>query len=107
MASLVRPVATRDLDGWPTKRLLALRTRLLRCEASLEESDVQDASELDPALIRFKDDPRWRPLYDAVIARLDEREHVPSGAERAEQRRRRGSPTRGRGGERPAKRRRS
>ena len=76
MPSLVPPIALDTIAAWPTRRLLALRDRLLRCEDSLEVSDVQDVSELDPEVIRFKDDVRWNPLYDGVRALLSTREHV-------------------------------
>ena len=58
------------------------RDRLLRCEESLEQSDVQDLAEIDPAVIRFRDDPRWAELYEATKAVLNTREHVPTGTER-------------------------
>lgn len=85
----VSPVAPDTLASWPTKRLMGLRQSLLRCEESLETSDVQSAAELDPSVIRFKEDPRWLALYDAVRAVLDTREHVRSGLERDPGRRRR------------------
>lgn len=78
MANTVQPVAPDDLPSWPTKRLMGLRAGLLRCEDSLASSDVQDLAEIDPSVIRFKEDPRWSALYDAVRAVLSTREHVPS-----------------------------
>lgn len=83
MPSLVEPVDVALLPKWHTKRLLQLRNKLLRCEASLDASDVEDLAELDASLIRFKDDPRWQPLYDAVRAQLSTREHVPRSVRRA------------------------
>jgi len=79
MPSLVTPVALDLLTSWPTRRLLGLRDRLLCCEASLEQSDVQDASEIDPTISRFKDDLRWASLYDATLGILRTREHIPGG----------------------------
>lgn len=73
--SRVIPVPLADLSAWPTRRLLALRDRLLRCEASVELSDVQHAAEIDPSVIRFKADPRWTELYSAVLSVLSSREH--------------------------------
>jgi hypothetical protein len=81
MASVVTPVPASELPEWPTKRLLALRDRLLHCEESLELSDVQDLSEIDPSVIRFREDPRWSELYEATLAILNTREHVPRGLE--------------------------
>ena len=94
MPSLVPAVDVSELAAWPTKRLLALRTRLLRCEESLENSDVQDPTELDPDVIRFKSDPRWTALYQAVLDLLATREHQPSGTERTEARKARASAAR-------------
>lgn len=90
MPSAVEPVSPAVLVAWPTKRLLALRDRLLRCEADIEHSDIQwpeDFARLDPSLIHFKDDPRWRELYETVKRILSTREHVPRSDERAAARR--------------------
>ena len=81
MPSRVPPIDLDTLATWPTKRLLALRDRVLRCEENIGVSDVQDLSELDANIIRFKDDPRWKAHYDGVRAVLSTREHVP-GAKR-------------------------
>lgn len=80
MSSLVQPVASTLLASLPTKRLLSLRDKLLRCEDSLEQSDVEDLGEIDPSVIRFKDDPRWAEMYAAVRSILATREHVPRRA---------------------------
>lgn len=85
MPSIVTPVPIADLTDWPTKRLLALRDALLRCEDSFDCSDAH-FDEIDPARIRFKADPRWAELYDATRAALRAREHVPSRRERQLQR---------------------
>jgi hypothetical protein len=74
--SLVKPVAPAALAAMPTRQLLALRDKLLACEESLAASDAEP-HEVDPATIRFKDDPRWAPLHAAVKAELGTREHVP------------------------------
>lgn len=105
MPSQVKPVSAADLATWPTKRLLALRDRLLRCEPDIEHTDIQHPEEfekLDPALIHFKDDPRWTDLYETVKRILNTREHVPGGAERAAHRKTRGKQTRSHGRSRPA-----
>ncbi len=102
MPSLVQPVPSGDLASWPTKRLLALRDRLLHCEESLEQSDVQDLGEVDVSVIRFKDDPRWSELYEAVRNILITREHVPGGTELP--RRKRATTGRARGRKTPKRR---
>ncbi|MFK7999339.1 MAG: hypothetical protein AB8H86_07060 [Polyangiales bacterium] len=89
MPRVVQPVPLTALTSWPTKRLMGLRKRLLRCEESLALSDVCDLAEIDPALIRFKEDPRWRALYEATLAVLATRENVVSGVEQQERRRER------------------
>ena len=76
MPSLVKPVVPAELAAMPTRQLLALRDKLLACEESLAASDA-GPDEIDPATIRFKDDPRWAPLHAAVNAELSTREHVP------------------------------
>ncbi len=81
MPSVVSPVTTEDLARMVTRQLLALRDPLLACEESRARSDATPG-EIDPASIRFKDDPRWAALHAAVKAELDTREHVPGGAER-------------------------
>jgi hypothetical protein len=98
MPSAVQPVSPADLAAWPTKRLLALRDRLLRCEANIEHSDLQGGEALvrtDPSAIRFKDDPRWEELHAAVIRILNTREHVPAGDERSALRKARAKGARG------------
>jgi hypothetical protein len=81
VVSIISPIALETLADMPTKQLLGLRDRLLACEESLQASDA-DASEIDVATIRFKDDPRWVALYNAVKATLATREHVPGGDQR-------------------------
>jgi hypothetical protein len=99
MPSVVAIVPHAVLTKLAAKRLLALRDRLLACEESLADSDVYPediSSEIDPAKIRFKDDPRWVLLYDAVKAELSTREHVPRRDERRAQQQpgsRKGRPT--------------
>lgn len=53
---------------------------MLSLENSLAESDYADmTSALDPSGIYFKDDPRWRPLYDAVLDELHRKQkHRPA-----------------------------
>ena len=103
MPSLVQPMPSGDLPSWPTKRLLGLRDRLLQCEESVELSDVQKLDEFDPSVVRFKDDPRWSELYEAVRGILSTREHVPGSAERGLRRRERANTGRARDRKTPPK----
>jgi hypothetical protein len=82
MPSLVRPVDIDRLRDLGTRELLGLLRRLRACEESIEVSDATPG-EVDPAIIRFKNDPRWLQLDRAVRAVLATREHVPGGKERA------------------------
>ena len=85
MSSKVDPSERELLSTLPTKRLLALRDRLLRCEENMAASD-KTPDEVDAAFIYFKDDARWSALYGALIAELNTREHVPGGDERKRRR---------------------
>ena len=85
MASIVNVIEPDKLAKLKTKQLLALRDRLLRCDESLAWSDAEP-SEIDPATIQFKDDPRWVSLYHAVKAVLSTRERVARPSERRDQR---------------------
>ena len=99
MPSSVKPVPKAALLTWPTKRLLALRDRLLRCEADLASSDIQRAEEIEalgPSLIRFESDPRWTELHRAITRLLTAREHVPGGDVRSTRRKARASEGRAR-----------
>ncbi len=68
-----------NLDALPTKQLLGVLRRLLRCEESVAASDLSpsDLAKLDPHAIYFKDDPRWSASYENVKRILATREHVP------------------------------
>src|SRR5690242_4999316 len=108
MPSAVKPVPADELATWPTKRLLALRDRLLRCAPNIECTDIQHAEELerlDPSLIHFKNDPRWSDLYETVKRILNTREHVPAGPERAAERKARGKQARSQAERRAGRRR--
>jgi hypothetical protein len=74
----VKPLDGELLSTLPAKRLLAYRDRLLSLEESPEESDCyeDEIRGLDPALIWFKSDSRWKDLYDQVRALLAKAEHV-------------------------------
>lgn len=75
----VRPVSTLQLTRMTTSRLLAFRGRLLELEddGATSDLDPRELLALDPDLLFFKSDVRWRVLYDAVKAELSQREHVP------------------------------
>jgi hypothetical protein len=66
------------LRALTTERLLAYRARLLRLEASVTGSDLDDdeVARFDPDFIYLKDDPRWDALYGSIRAILADREHV-------------------------------
>lgn len=67
----IRPLTSTELQCLTAKRLLAYRAQALCLENSLAGSDHYDnASDLDMAFIYAKDDPRWLPLYDSILAEL-------------------------------------
>jgi hypothetical protein len=84
-------VSAEQLATWPTKRLLGLRDRLLRCEDSPSHSDSgpREIAALAAAHVHFKDDPRWTALHSEVRRALASRENVIGGDERATKRERR------------------
>lgn len=77
----VRPVELAKLIDLATERLLAYRDKLLRLEESAASSDCSAAEValMDPALMHFKEDARWQPLYQAVIDTLSTRPHISRG----------------------------
>ncbi|MFT5684399.1 MAG: hypothetical protein ACI8RZ_005340 [Myxococcota bacterium] len=77
--SLVHPVSREELEGMKTWALMAQRKRMLKCEESPEFSDLQPGDVVDPTVIRFKNDPRWREMYKALKAVLATREVVSDG----------------------------
>ena len=67
----IRALATAELGTLTVNRLLAYRAQALCLENTLADSDYHDtASDLDMTYIYFKDDPRWQPLYDLILAEL-------------------------------------
>ena len=70
-----RPITVEQLSALTTARLLAYRNRLLTLEESVESSDWTrtQLAACDPALMYFKTDPRWQPLYEAVRQELARR----------------------------------
>jgi len=72
----IRPLTAAELEHLTEDRLLAYRKQALSLENSLAASDYTNlADSLDPAYIWFKDDPRWQPLYDAVLEELNRKQH--------------------------------
>lgn len=52
-------------------RLLEYRTKALSIENTLLDSDyVDDARDLNPEYIWFKEDPRWQELYNRILTAL-------------------------------------
>jgi hypothetical protein len=67
----IKPVASAELQYVTVERLLAYRKQALSLENSLAASDYTNlADSLDPEYVWFKDDPRWEPLYNAVLEEL-------------------------------------
>jgi len=67
----IRELPATELETLTVKRLLAYRAQALCLENTLADSDYRDtASDLDMAHIYFKDDPRWQPLYDLILAEI-------------------------------------
>ena len=68
----VRPLTSDELERLDVPRLRAYRKQLRALLHSPDESDLDAAQlqQLDPTLIRFKTDPRWRLLMDSIEARL-------------------------------------
>lgn len=99
MTSIMKPISLGEISKLTTKRLLAYLDRLRACEESVTHSDIgsfvpdpEDPNsivhhvsqsdidrEVDPNTIRFKTDPRWIELYEAIKAELANREHVSRG----------------------------
>ena len=86
MPSLVHPQGPEQMESLATGSLMTLRNKMLRCEEAPQFSDLQPGDVVDPAVIRFKSDPRWAVMYDSLKAILDQREHVPGGPEREQMR---------------------
>jgi hypothetical protein len=76
----VKPVSREVLSTLSGGRLLAYRERLLSLEESPASSDSGEAelAGLEPSLIWFKADPRWRVLYEQVVGMLRDR-HAEQG----------------------------
>lgn len=67
----LKPLSPIELSHLTVARLLAYRKQALSLENSVESSDYGDQVDaLDQAYIWFKEDPRWQPLYDAILAEL-------------------------------------
>jgi hypothetical protein len=68
----LRVLSDEELRHLTEARLLAYRKTALSLEDSLEESDysVDDLQGLDPSLIYFKSDVRWKAAYDRILQAL-------------------------------------
>ncbi len=71
-ARRLRPLGVSELATLTKKRLLDYRKKALSLENSLEESDYHDQNpeDWDPDYIYFKDDSRWRQVYEAILRYL-------------------------------------
>ncbi|MGL5874545.1 MAG: hypothetical protein ACRC2R_19620 [Xenococcaceae cyanobacterium] len=73
----IRPLTIEQLQQLTVERLLAYRKKALSLEDSLAASDYIDteiAQTFDETYIWFKEDSRWKPLYDAIISELTEKQ---------------------------------
>jgi hypothetical protein len=82
----------------PTKQLLGRLRALHRCEESAPFSDLTAGEIAASNGILFKNSAEWQDAYDQLKAILATREHVPTAAERARNREKRG---RSRSGKKP------
>lgn len=84
----ILPMSREELEKLSTKQLLARLRHLHECEESVLFSDRDDAINTSGTIL-FKDTPEWKFAYELVKGSLSLREHVPKGAELAENRLRR------------------
>jgi hypothetical protein len=76
----IRPLASNEIGHLTVQRLLEYRKQALSLENTLAESDYIDTGHtLDHGYIWFKDDPRWRPLYDAILVELARKQKSNDG----------------------------
>lgn len=67
----IRPLTSVELGHLSVERLLKYRRQALALENTLAASDYTDIVDpLDNTFIWFKEDLRWKPLYDAILAEL-------------------------------------
>ena len=67
----IRPLTRLEIGHLNVDRLLAYRKQMLCLENTLAASDYTNiAATLDETYIWFKDDTRWKPLYDLVLEEL-------------------------------------
>lgn len=77
----LRPLTEVELRSLSVERLLAYRKKALSLENTLADSDFRDHSEpLDAQFIWFKEDPRWQPIYDEILAELARKQPGDGGA---------------------------
>jgi hypothetical protein len=87
---LISILAPEALLKMPTKQLLGRLRALHRSEQSAALSDLTADEIASREGILFKDSPEWQDAYAHLKAVLATREHLPSGAECAKTRSRRG-----------------
>lgn len=67
----IRALTSTELEHLTVERLLAYRKQALCLENTLAASDYTDtAHTLDGTYIWFRDDPRWKALYDSILGEL-------------------------------------
>ncbi len=66
----LRILSPLELSRLTVARLLAYRKQALSLENTLADSDYRDADPLDMTFIWFKEDPRWRTVYEDILAEL-------------------------------------
>lgn len=67
----LRALTRLELTHLTVERLLAYRKKALSLENSLAASDYRNtAGHLDETFIWFKEDPRWQPIYNDILAEL-------------------------------------
>lgn len=71
----IRALTPTELQHLSVDRLLAYRKQAMCLESTLAASDYTDMNHtLDTDYIWFKDDPRWQPLYDSILAELSRKQ---------------------------------
>src|SRR5262249_25034069 len=86
--SLLHVLSQECLERMPTKQLLGRLRRLHECQESAVFSDMTADEIAASKGIFFKNSPEWQAAYQQLKRILANREHVPSGAERAARRKR-------------------
>ena len=74
----IEEIQLSELEGWPTRRLLARLKRLRWCYENASEANDYTPNELASVeeKILFKTDPRWKKAYSDLKTILAKRENV-------------------------------